>query len=94
MATNTTLSVPFASSLVSRTWEDVSVVYNQLSGDIHLLDANSGALLSELARGPRSRRELHDFLQQTFEESPPEAIDAYLDAFVERMSKLELIRVA
>jgi PqqD family protein of HPr-rel-A system len=40
--------------LAARGWEDEFVLFNNLSGDTHLLDADSMALLEQLQQGPSS----------------------------------------
>lgn len=49
-------------SLRHRGWEDEFVVYNDLSGDTHLLGADAMDLLRLLKGAPRQEQDLHDAL--------------------------------
>lgn len=48
--------------LQRRSWEDEHVVFNNLSGDTHLLDDAALALLLDLLDGPIDRAEFADSL--------------------------------
>ena len=50
-------------------WDDDYVIYDQLSGDTHLLDAVSGELICALSEQAMSRADLLEKLNELFEEA-------------------------
>lgn len=65
-----------------RTWDGEHVVYNTGSGDTHLLDSHSAAILKQIQRNSSTTEELGD--------SFPEAA-VYLTELLERLHALALI---
>lgn len=61
-------------SLRHRGWDDEFVVYNDLSGDTHLLGADAMDLLRLLKAGPRQEQGLHDVLFPPTAEAASEAL--------------------
>jgi PqqD family protein of HPr-rel-A system len=66
-------------------WDDESVVFDETSGQTHQLDPLRAYVLNSLTTGPRSRRELMDYLQTALGECQTsevvESLGAVLDDF-------------
>lgn len=60
-------------ALQYRQWDDEYVLYNDLSGDTHLLGGPAIEILLALARGPATRAALTALLQAEFDVDPQEA---------------------
>lgn len=72
-------------------WDGECVLYNDLSGDTHLLGEGSGALLRLLARGPAGEAQLLSSLQQDFEFDPGIAAQASLSLLLDGLARLDMI---
>jgi len=77
-----------------RKWQHEYVVYNQLSGDTHLLDGVSGELLELLLKQTMSRDQLLQNLSLWFEELNADELKSYLDDFIVRFTTLDLLQLA
>lgn len=77
-------------TLQYRHWDDEYVLYNDLSGDTHLLDDAAIVLLTALQRGPASRGGLVDVLCAEFDADPAE-LDSEADALLVHLKRLYLI---
>ena len=62
--------MPAGVELLWRSWDDEMIVYNTASGQSHLLDALSGAILKEIERGPSTIEQLADRLAKEFSVEP------------------------
>jgi PqqD family protein of HPr-rel-A system len=74
-------------------WEEEYVVYDQLSGDTHLLDAVSGELICALSEQAMSRTALLEKLAALFEEASELERENYLIDFVAKFQKLGLLDI-
>lgn len=72
-------------------WQDEFVVYDQLSGDTHLLDMTSGKVLCQLSEKPMSKKKIHEKLSVFFPDSDQQDIAAYFDGFIARFTSLGLL---
>jgi PqqD family protein of HPr-rel-A system len=74
-----------------RCWEDECVLYNDLSGDTHLLDELALAVLEELQAAPRSAAQL----AAAFELAPDPGADgddgALLATLLDDLAALQLV---
>jgi PqqD family protein of HPr-rel-A system len=75
-------------------WQDEYVLYNQLSGDTHLLDGVSGELIELLLKQAMSRDQLLQNLSLWFEELNADELNTYLDDFIARFTALDLLEIA
>jgi len=72
-------------------WHDDYVIYDQLSGDTHVLDEVSGGLICALSKQALSRTELLVTLTALFVEATEPELESYLDEFVEKFELLGLL---
>lgn len=78
-------------SLRHRGWNDEFVVYNDLSGDTHLLGADAMGLLRLLKAGPRHEQALHDVLFRPDAGADPDAERACLGELLHMLRVIALI---
>jgi PqqD family protein of HPr-rel-A system len=74
-------------------WDDDYVIYDQLSGDTHLLDAVSGELICALSEQAMSRTELLKKLNELLEAPGELEMENYLDDFIARFQKSGLLDI-
>ena len=74
-------------------WDDDYVIYDQLSGDTHLLDSVSGELIRALSEGAMSRTELLKKLNELLDAPSEMDMENYLDDFIARFQKLGLLDI-
>lgn len=72
-------------------WEDEFVVYNNLSGDTHLLDADSMDLLLQLQRAPASIPDLVAAFSDGMEPDDVTALPDTVAMLLEQLNKLYLV---
>ena len=72
-------------------WHDDYVIYDQLSGDTHVLDEVSGGLICALSKQALSRFELLAILTDLFVEATEPELESYLHDFVEKFKLLGLL---
>ncbi|BDT56898.1 hypothetical protein MasN3_03920 [Massilia varians] len=77
-------------ALAYRSWDDETVLYNDLSGATHLLGPAALCLLESLRPGPASSAALASTLQAEFDIAG-ETIGAELEALLGELSRLGLI---
>jgi PqqD family protein of HPr-rel-A system len=75
-----------------RQFDDEIVLYNDLSGDTHLLGGSAMHLLSVLQHGPAARQALHDSLAVALECGRDPDFDADADALLDRLAGFFLIQ--
>jgi PqqD family protein of HPr-rel-A system len=82
-------------ALRHRTWQGEVVLYNDLSGDTHLLDESALHLLHKLQNGPAAEPELGACVRAEFEADGGEVDDASVAQVLAELEVLALIeRVA
>jgi PqqD family protein of HPr-rel-A system len=74
-------------------WGNDYVIYDQLSGDTHLLDSLSGELIVALSLQAMSWIELLKKLDQLFEEATGLEMENYLLDFIDKFQKLGLLDI-
>jgi len=74
-------------------WIDEYVIFDQLSGDTHLLDSISGELIVSLSERAMSKEELLNKLSEWFEDLAAVELNNYLDDFIERFAALGLLDI-
>jgi len=77
--------------LASWGWDDEFVVYNNLSGDTHLLDADSMALLAHLQHTPSSIDTLVDTFADGVEPEDAVALPDTMATLLALLKKLNLV---
>ena len=77
-----------------RQFDDEFVVYNDLSGDTHLLGDSAMHLLSVLQQGPHSSHTLTDALATGLASTRDDAFDAQARAVIAQLAALHLIAPA
>ena len=74
-------------------WDDDYVIYDQLSGDTHLLDGVSGELICALSEQAMSRAEILEKLTELFEDASEIEMENYLVDFIAKFQKLGLLDI-
>lgn len=74
-----------------RTWQEETVVYNDLSGDTHLLGAPATTLLTLLRAGRASSAVLGAALCSAFALTPGEELDGDLDELLGQLRSFGLV---
>lgn len=82
--------VPAKQTLQYRRWDDEYVLYNDLSGNTHLLGETAIVILQALKRQAATRDTLVAVLMQEFEADTAD-IEAEIDEMLPRMQRLALI---
>lgn len=77
--------------LLHRCWDGECVLYNDLSGDTHLLDEFALALLQQLQAQPQSAEQLADCFDVDADGAPQPAPHDLLHAMLTDLSTLHLI---
>jgi PqqD family protein of HPr-rel-A system len=75
-------------------WQNEYVVYNQVSGDTHLLDEISGGLILHISEQTISRELLLKKLSGWFDSFTNDQLNTYLDDFIVRFKALDLLEIA
>jgi PqqD family protein of HPr-rel-A system len=83
--------VPSKFQLHWRSWDDEFVVYNNGSGDTHLLDPLAAQALQGLVREQASLSELTVKVANSLEIEPDSELSAYLERLLSDFYKLGLI---
>jgi PqqD family protein of HPr-rel-A system len=81
-------------ALRHREWGGEVVLYNDLSGDTHLLDESALHLLHALQDGPASERALAAAVRNAFEADDGEVDDASVAQLLATLAALALIEAA
>ena len=74
-----------------RVWDDEGVVYNDLSGDTHLLGAPALHLLAAIAASGASETALSAALRDAFDFDPEHDVAAERDTLLAELAHLHLI---
>jgi PqqD family protein of HPr-rel-A system len=74
-------------------WDDDCVIYDELSGDTHLLDGVSGDLICALSEKAMSRAALLKMLNELLEAQGESEMESYLDFFIARFQQLGLLDI-
>ncbi|MEM7223929.1 MAG: HPr-rel-A system PqqD family peptide chaperone [Pseudomonadota bacterium] len=79
------------SKLEWRVWSDEHVVYDDGSGDTHLLDDEAAGVLRRLCQGPASADQLVAELAQELEIEPNQVLESHVEAILKKFRQLALI---
>ena len=82
-----------AAKIRSIQWDDDYVIYDELSGDTHLLDGVSGELICALSEEAMSRTALLKKLNELLEAPSESEMESYLDDFIARFQQLGLLDI-
>lgn len=91
MQTQTVIAIKAGISAIR--WQHEYVIYNQASGDTHLLDEVSGELILQISEQAMSRELLLQKLAEWFESLTNDQLNTYLDDFVGRFKALDLLEI-
>jgi len=76
-----------------RYWEDECVVYNQLSGETHLVDGVGAEIFKLISEKSSTRAQLLQNIQSVFELETDSDIEGLLDNLILEYQKLGLVEV-
>jgi PqqD family protein of HPr-rel-A system len=74
-----------------RSWADEFVVYDEVSGDTHLLDSITACALRKLQEQPASLGDLADHVTSHLSLQEPAELHDYLDDVLGKLHRLDLI---
>ncbi|HEX8613370.1 MAG TPA: HPr-rel-A system PqqD family peptide chaperone [Telluria sp.] len=74
-----------------RQWDQEAVLFNDLSGDTHLLDADALALLLAVQAGASDLAALRTALRADDDPESEDEADAALQALIEQLASISLI---
>lgn len=86
-------SLAFPEKLCLRSWgdEDLSVVYNTLSGDTHLVESPGAEILQLLTESPHTAESLVSALGDLFQDHEQSRLVQYIGATLLRLKEVGLI---
>ena len=79
--------------LAAREWDDEFVLYNNLSGDTHLLDGDSMALLTHLQSAPADIAALVAAFAASVEQEDVTALPDTMATLLDQLKKLYLVEL-
>jgi PqqD family protein of HPr-rel-A system len=74
-------------------WDEEYIIYDQFSGDTHLLDGLSGELIGALSEQAMFRSDLLKKLNELFEDATELEMENYLDDFITKFQKLGILDI-
>ena len=74
-------------------WDDDYVIYDELSGDTHLLDGVSGNLITALSEEAMSRTALLKKLNELLDAPSESEMENYLHDFIAKFEQLGLLDI-
>ena len=86
-----TIKTPARACFLFQHWDGESVVYNNMSGETHLLEQNSAELLSSIQEQPLSYQSLLNRLTAASSDISCEEIANYLDNTLAHFQELNLV---
>jgi len=88
-----TINVPVNANLLFKYWDEECVVYNNLSGETHLLEHYAAELLSSINEQPKTYQTLLKKLTTDFDGSPQAEIAGHLENILTHFQELNLIEI-
>jgi len=80
-----------AKNVVFKNWTNESVIYNEISGDTHLLDKISTIILIEAQKKHLSRDDLFNILSIDIEIDDELEIQLCMDSYILKLSSLGIL---
>ena len=87
-------SIATGQRLAARGWDDEFVVYNNLSGDTHLIDPDSMAVLDFLRAGPATMEAVLAFFSTGLAPDDLAALPETMAALLTQLQRLFLVQAA
>jgi PqqD family protein of HPr-rel-A system len=91
--TQHSIKVPDNAHFLFKYWDGECVVYNNLSGETHLIEENSALLLSLINESPKSYTALLDTLTSNDGDTSQQDINNYLTETLAHFQALNLIEI-
>jgi len=89
----TIINVPANANFLFKYWDEECVLYNNLSGETHLLERYSAKLLSSINEQPKTYQILLKKLTTDFSDSPQAEISGHLENILTHFQELNLIEM-
>ncbi|MEI6145333.1 MAG: HPr-rel-A system PqqD family peptide chaperone [Methylococcales bacterium] len=93
MFENNLIGLPIIAVIHCRFWDDECVIYNQLTGDVHLIDGMGVEVFKVLSKKAASRIQLLKNLNSVFEWEMDFNAEDFLDNLINEYQKLGLVEV-
>jgi PqqD family protein of HPr-rel-A system len=94
MLGNSIISFPCGNGVRCRFWDDECVIYNQLTGETHLVDGMGVEIFKLISEGTSTRNQLRQIIESVFELETEIDIDGLLDNLILEYQKLGLLEVS
>ena len=93
MLENSIFRLPKAALIRCRFWDDECVIYNQLTGETHLVDGMGAEIFKLISEKPATRTQLLKNIQSVFELETDSDMEGLLDNLILEYQKLGLVEV-
>jgi len=93
MFENNLIALPTAAIIHCRFWDDECVIYNQLTGDVHLIDGMGVEIFRVLSTKAATLIQLLQNINSVFEWDIDFDAESYLDNLIMEYQKLGLVEV-
>jgi PqqD family protein of HPr-rel-A system len=88
------ISLPKEGVICCRFWDDECVIYNQLTGETHLVDGMGVEIFKCISEETANRNQLRQKIESVFELETDLDIDGLLDNLILEYQKLGLLEVS
>ena len=93
MFENSLIGLPKLAVIRCRFWDDECVIYNQLTGETHLVDGMGAEIFKQLSEKTATRTQLLQTLDSVFEWEIDFDAEGFLDNLIMEYQKLGLVDV-
>lgn len=93
MFENCVIAFPGKSLVCCRFWDDECVIYNQLTGETHLVDGLGVEIFKLISKKKATRLQLLQNIQSVFEMETDSDMEGLLDNLILEYQKLGLVEV-
>lgn len=93
MHENKIISLPDNNRVLCRFWDDECVIYNQLTGETHLIDGMGVEIFQLISEKKATKAQLLQTIQSVFELETDFDMEGLLDNLIQEYQKLDLLEV-
>jgi PqqD family protein of HPr-rel-A system len=93
MLENSIFGLPKVALIRCRFWDDECVIYNQLTGETHLVDGMGAEFFKLISEKSSTRAQLLENIQSVFELETDSEMEGLLDNLILEYQKLGLVEV-
>lgn len=93
MFDNSLFGLPKIADIRFRFWDDECVIYNQLTGETHLIDGMGVEIFQLISEKKATKAQLLQTIQSVFELETDFDMEGLLDNLIQEYQKLDLLEV-